>query len=684
MSEVNSINSTTYELCRYFTPSSITASQTSKTKGARARKRSMRQPLTYRNLLERQEQKVQFESLNSQTAANRSTALRKFMEANFVHIDDIVGREMRTDYPAALERFFNKLIEEGKTARSISNTKSALRLWKEAVVAHDTIEAENAGKATPFVECLADLLKTQNVALVARQSGVPEDMLRGWLSGKKPRGSNTKYIIRLEVFFGLSKHALVQLSGAKLPGVRVADEGLETKPIQFRNVLGELTRVVFCIKPAADSPLRTQWADFLAYKTAPTLTGGRKQQMKRSRRGKWRISPCPLLLPSDANWWSFLPSKNGMPGGTLKEVASARIAAAKVSAYLGWLRLDTDSGGVGLQTTQVETLAWLAHPGYIEAYLDWSKARVGARNQGATQFLAFIASLVRAETGYLRQSPELALTLPPAHRGDSWDELCDATFEITQDLTTAYDEEMQVSRDSFEPIMHILQLPQPMDAIADMVQRMRAERPVANRRAEAIWSRDIVLIKLLASNPLRLRNLAHLTWRSDNTGELHQREDKSWWLKIHKSKFKNVRGAAGDREFYESKVHYSAWKDIENYLTIHRQTLLRSSSDLFFLTAKGGPPARNNETKPVPWIDLGKRVKELTARYLYRCRGVGCHSFRHIVATAILKASGGDFKTAALVLYDRVATVEKHYAFLTANEGGERMSELMADSFNRM
>ena len=118
MSEVNSINSTTYELCRYFTPSSITASQTSKTKGARARKRSMRQPLTYRNLLERQEQKVQFESLNSQTAANRSTALRKFMEANFVHIDDIVGREMRTDYPAALERFFNKLIEEGKTARS--------------------------------------------------------------------------------------------------------------------------------------------------------------------------------------------------------------------------------------------------------------------------------------------------------------------------------------------------------------------------------------------------------------------------------------------------------------------------------------------------------------------------------------------------------------------------------------
>lgn len=101
--------------------------------------------------------------------------------------------------------------------------------------------------------------------------------------------------------------------------------------------------------------------------------------------------------------------------------------------------------------------------------------------------------------------------------------------------------------DSFAPIMHILQMAQPMDAIADMVQRMRADRPVLDPKAEAIWARDIVLIKLLASNPIRRRNLIHLTWRADNTGELHQREDGSWWLKIHKSRFKNTRGAAGDQ-----------------------------------------------------------------------------------------------------------------------------------------
>lgn len=263
--------------------------------------------------------------------------------------------------------------------------------------------------------------------------------------------------------------------------------------------------------------------------------------------------------------------------------------------------------------------------------------------------------------------------------------MCDETFELTQDLVAAYDDELQVSRDSFEPIMHILQLPQPMDAVADMIQRMRADRPITNAKAEAVWGRDLVLIKVLASNPLRGRNLAHMTWRADNTGELHQREDKSWWMKIHKSKFKNTRGAAGDREYYECQINSSAWPDIEKYIRLHRTKLMRGPTDLFFVTSHTGPNSRNKiDELPKPWVDLGGRVKELTARYLYRCAGVGCHSFRHIVATSILKAPGGDFKTAALVLYDRIATVEKHYAFLTASVGGDRMSELLASSFRRM
>lgn len=669
--------SMTYEKCSYFTPSSITAAQTSKTVGRKARKRFMRQPLTYNELYELQQQRGLLESLNPQTSANRGVALRKFMEANHVCMEDVVGPEMRMDYPAAVARFTSRLEAGGKSARAISNTMSLLRGWKAMVVEIDTIAAQQDDEDNAFVTNLKNLLRGQNIALVARQAGIPLDMLRGWLLGKRPRHSNVKYIVRLERFFAIAPNFLVLLSGAKVPGARVEGVGGETKPIQYRNILGELTRIEFCIKPTLESPLRSQWEKFLEYKT------NARNLKKRTRRGKWRVSPCPLMVPSDANWWSFLPVRSGNHS-ELKEVASARIAWAKVSAYLGWLRLDLDAGGAGIPPADAETLAWLAHPGYIEKYLDWTKARVGARNQGATQFLAFIASLVRPGTGYLSQCPELAKTLPEEHRVESWETMCTSTFEVSQELTAAYDDELEVTRDSFEPIMHILQLPQPMDAVADMVQRMRADRPVTNAKAEAIWSRDIVLIKLLASNPLRLRNLAHLTWRGDNTGELHQRADNSWWLKIHKTKFKNARGAAGDREYYECQVNPAAWRDIEKYVAVHRPMLMQSTTDLFFLTANAGPIGRKNHGRPIPWTELGRRVKELTQRYLYKCAGIGCHAFRHIVATSILKAPGGDFKTAALVLYDRVATVEKHYAFLTANEGGERMSTLLAASFSKM
>jgi integrase len=691
MPKEKSTKSTSYKIFRYFTPSSIPAEQTAKNKSAAARKRYMIEPLTYKSLLEAQDGKLRMEGLNPQTAANRATALRKFMASNFLHLDDVVGSEMRMNHPSALERFVANMRADGKSTRAISNTLSALRHWKQAVVQHDIVTAQTAERASPFVEALRSVLNGQNVALVARQATIPKDMLYGWLRGKLPRAANVKYISRLETFFGLERHSLIQLSGAKPIGRMVAGGGGETKPIVFRNLMGEITRTVFRVKPGPDSPLRAQWGDFLIYKTAATLSTGsgnnvRSGGKKRTRRGKWRVSPCPLTAQTDNNWWAFLPVIDATTGNeTLKEVASAKINWSKVSAYLGWLRLDPEVGGMGLPPHQVETFGWLAHPEFLERYLDWTKDRVKARNKGALQFLAFVGSLVRPEAGYLRQTPEFAETLPEQYRWANWSHMCDETFELTQQLVAAYDDELQVSRDSFEPIMHILQLPQPMDAIADMIQRMRAARPIGNPKDEAVWARDLVLIKLLASNPVRSRNLAHMTWRADNTGELHQRDDKSWWLKIHRTKFKNTRGAAGDREFYECQVNPSAWTDIEKYIRLHRPILMRGPTDLFFLTAHNGYCRNTNpDSRPRPWVDLGGRVHELTARYLYRCAGVGCHSFRHIVATSILKAPGGDFKTAALVLYDRIATVEKHYAFLTASVGGDRMAELLASSFRRM
>ncbi|CAB3722982.1 site-specific integrase [Achromobacter kerstersii] len=655
--------STGYESLRYFIPSSLLDSQTNRPVMARARKRAMT-PLTYRTLLENQQRMVLTQSLKEQTAANRATALRGFLRANCLHVDDVVGDEMRGSHAIALDCFINSLATEGKSAQSMSNSKSAFRNWKDAVVAHDAIQAVQDGKPTPFQSALFGLLKDQPVQRVAKNAGIPKDMLHGWLRGKVPRGSNAKYILRLESLFGMTRHSLVQLSGMRLRGERTMSPGEAPTPIQYRDLLGTLTREIFGLKPQPDSPLREQWKELLIYKTATVPS------LKRTRRGRWRFSPCPIHRATATNWALFLDGK---------EVASAHYGWMKVSSFLGWLAMPPSYGGAGISADQLQTLAWLAIPDHLEPFLNWRRERIGKRNQGALQHLAFVAALVRPQFGYLRQRPELKLSLPPCYHGEDWNVLCDRQFEFTELLANAYRDEVEVSRDSFEPLNHILELPNPMDAVADMIQRMRADRPTGAPIKEAIWARNVVLIKILASNPLRRRNLAHLTWRIDNTGTLYQRVDKSWWIRIPRNQFKNSYGAAGDLP-YDSPVHSSAWVDIEKYLFLHRPRLQQTPTDLLFLTRK----KPNSEPSHQPWTDLGKTVFFLTARYLPKCRGFGCHAFRHLAATSILKAEGGDFKTAALVLNDRVATVEKHYARLRSGDGNTRMAELLDSAFSRM
>ncbi len=662
MSRKSSNKTDGYRVVRYFTPSSITASQATKTL-VRARKLQMTQPLTYQRLLDDQTRKIQLENLNSQTAANRATALRGFLNANHLQMEDIVGAEMRVRYPEAIERYIVQMQEEGRPQRSISNTRSTMRPWKDAVVEFDTVEALSSGNATPFMQAIKSVIEDRPVKRIAKEAGIPLDMLWGWLKGKIPRASSARYILRLESYFGIERNTLVALSGMKTIGHR-ASVGEKPTPREYNEILGRMTKSPFCLKPSEDSPLRKQWQEFLKYKTAAAPT------LKRTKRGKWRFSPCPLTPETAPNWWSFLDGK---------EVASSRIGWIKTSGYLGWLGLPAEQGGQAINEEQLHTLAWLVVPDFLEAYMDWMRGRAGKRNQGQNQFLAFVTSLVRPRFGYLRQRPELHATLPIEYQNFSWDDLCNRQFDLAEQLVSSFKDEIEVSRNPFDPIRHLIELSQPMDALADMVQRMRGDRPIGQPKREAVWGRDLFLVKLLISNPLRRRNFAHLTWRADNTGQLYQRVDKSWWIRIHKTKFKNTNGAAGDKE-YDCQVNPAVWRDLERYLFIYRPVLLRAPTDLVFL-ALNSP---RGQVEHRPWADISKRVEILTAMYLPSCAGFGMHSFRHLVTTSILKADGGDFKTAAGILNDRVETVERHYSSFLSNDAAENMARLLKNQFSRM
>jgi hypothetical protein len=650
---------------KYFVPSSLLASQTTD-RAARARKRALKpQLLTYSELLEKQDYLVTTAQLNSQTAANRATALRSFLRANRVDINDPVGDEMRTDYPECLEQFLDSLREASSSQKHITNLKSAMMTWRQMVIEWDTVQAVAGEKPTPFQTALKEMMGTFPIKRVARQANVPYDMLLGWTAGKVPRASSIKYLSRLESFFGMERGSLTSTTGMSHQPRLYPTLG-EPPRIEYRETLAARTQDQYWLKVAEGSPLRQQWTDFIKYKTESL------PELERSNKGKWRISPLPLVRNTPANWFRFLG---------LDEVPSAGAAWSKVAGFLGWCALPVERGGAAFPEEQLQTLAWLVEPSLLQRYVQWRRARDTKLTTAVPEMLGWLQSLFRADVGYFPQSPWLRETLPEKYRAESWEAMCAKQFKVCSRLIQSMKGEVEVSRDPFAPIEHVVDLDEPLEALADMVQRMRAGRPVGSPVGEALWARDILVIKLLASNPLRMRQFAHLTWKADNTGNLYQKADGSWHIHWRSRYFKNAKFAASEMD-YDSPVQETVWPDIEAFLFKYRPRLMWGPTDLVFFAQ---PTTKDGQLRPHrPWAELSRRVQVLTRRYLWRCPGVGGHSMRHLTGTAIIKAAPGDFITAARVLNDSPLTVQKRYARFTSGDGSKRMGELLKKSFKRM
>jgi hypothetical protein len=654
---------------------------------AKVRRRNLKpEPLTYAQMMRDQSTLVTLGQLKPQTYANRATALRLFLRANHVQLEDVVGIEMGPHFPLCVDNLVSLLRREGRNDRSITNTRSALKPWKLAVIADEIARALQNSQPTPFVSVLLQSIGKYPRDLVARQAGVPRSMFLGWLTGKMPRASNARYVRRIESFFGLESGSLVALAGIS-DGARARENVGEAHTIAYRENLGARSRSEYYLVPPLNSPLREQWRQLIRYKTAPVPT------LKRSPAGRWTFSPLQAIRESDANWSTFL---DGV------EVPTAKPAWAQVAAFLGWMGLPTERGGLGMEKDTLQTLAWLAVSEFVEQYLEWLKQRCGGkRTKSTAEFFSLVSCLVRPAVGFLYQQPAMILTLSERFHSEDWFGMCQRQHAYIEQLKAAFKSEIVMSRDPFEPIQSMLDLPQPMEAIADMVQRMRRDRPTGCATSEAIWARDVLMVKLFVSNPLRLRNMATLTWTGDNVdgrrpGDkacLYQKGDGSWWLSVPKRLLKNRRGEV--IHDYNSPVHNSVWGDLERYLRRHRDQLVRWPTDLVFLqrvrdpsrteSVRGGNAYKGPaQSAHRPFMEMSRRLVVLTRKYLWKSNGIGAHSMRHIVATSILKTASGDIKTAALVLNDAEATVAKHYSGMRSGDGAVRMGELLGKTFDRM
>ncbi|WP_051377457.1 hypothetical protein [Paraburkholderia dilworthii] len=622
--------------------------------------------LTFRDLSEKMQQSVANGETPASALPNLKSALRAFLVNFGVSEESTVGSLLRRSYYRNLRLHVEKLQAEGRDKSYIANRKSLMGKWCSLVTHLDRIEAAASNRMSPFQSALNELLARSKttVAGLARAAGISKATLGGWLKGALPNPRAVPSLKRLERFFALESNTLLNLAYERQNFRPV--EAAPAMVIPYRERLARASKDTYRLKQVSDS-LAREWLDFVVHKTE------KLPELRRYSRGVWVTTDLVTEGETARNWYCFTKGKH---------VPTARIVWVHVTSFLGWLNRTRELGGAGLNNDEVQTLAWFSSKRMVHRYMNWLIERADDKvHGGVLDFASLIASLNHPQHGYLTQMPELREGLPEGHRPQAWKDACHEAYtwaaETKKNLLVAG---VEHSREPMAPIKKVLELDDPLEAVADMISRMKSSRPTIGGAREAIWARDLLLIKLMASNPLRAKNMKLLTYRADNTGNLYRRPDGSWFIRIEKRAFKNAKGAAKSRD-YDMPVNHVVWGDIERYLNVYRSMLPDADKvDYVFLSSSDEKPQGNVGA----WQSLNRRVFYLTRRYLWDCPGIGTHSFRYIIGTATLKKAPGAWDAAAAVLHDEVDTVKAHYAHLRPSDGGNFVHTLLDSAFARM
>lgn len=609
---------------------------------------------------------------------NLNSALNAFLEERGIPDGDVIASTLRASYQKNVSAHLDSLRRAQRSNQYISNRKNLLSRWRQCLLAADRQSSARAGRETPFQTAIKELIsRGSTVKGTARATGVPHCTLKRWLKGAAPNRKSFRWVPRLEHFFAVPAGTLVDL----IPqGVHKAPRNqIETGSIAYRERLKKNIRLQYALKNPGPK-LRAQWAGLVAFKTsvaktarrsAPeartTLERGRERGLRlvKQRTARWSTTTQPIEKHTANKWFAFQGDAY---------VASAAVNWSYVSQFLGWLALEEQHGGLGMQQEEAESLANLARDDLLEEYLEWRIARAGGiHHTGLTTLLTLVRGLCHPKTGYLTQSFEQFRQSGCATDPARWESDCNAAFDFAVAASADIDAILARSRDPFQAIGPALSLANPLDAVADAIARLDADRSITGGMQEAVWARDRLLFKLLASNPLRDKNVRMLTFREDGTGHLRCINGE-WRIAIPKHEFKNAKGAAKDRA-YDMPVRREVWGDIERYLRDYRPQLTSPSNPYVFVSS---------EKSDGPMYSLRRRFEMLTRAYLAGCPGVGPHAMRHIVATSILKQRPNDWAAAAWALHDKEETVKKHYVHLRSDDAERWLGPAMDGPFSRM
>lgn len=630
------------------------AKRAARTKQPAARQALRNSKFTYGDLCAFAKSRYAEENRPGQAFRNALTALNGFMAHSLRTANDTVQAELFGNFDSVLGDYLQALQTLGLAKATIRDRLSLLLKWRT----YAQQLAEQQSLPLDFRARLVALVDRSGLSrgTIARLSGVNRCTLRDWMNGRiHPRPSSAGAISALEKRLGAKEGVLVDLVAPALT------EQYQPPACHFRSTIRKLVEDPFVLPPTVH--LQHQWSQLLRFKTQPTLPSSVQ------RRSAWRTKPLHRV--------SFNPGWESIIDG--EGCATAHVFYHGLRSYLSWLALSEARGGMAMPHNDAFNLAWLTDTNLLLKHAEWHRQRVsGTYCRTTTTFWMTIVGLLRAETGFLWQHPELAngvalLSYRDFEREveklqlsseEVWYRWCETSrrrlLKTLRDLKVAH--KIQSSRDTKFAIRDILALDRPMTALRDLVRNMQARIPPSTRPSRRRQHmRDLLLVRLLMWNPLRIHHYAVLTYRKDNKGDLYKTSSGAWRIRFGSLDFKNQNGAASSD--YDVEVSPTLWPSIEEYLADVRPHLLGAADCeyLFRPVDMKTPKQASYRTKPWNVCAITHRFLRLTRRFIPGNPGFGPHAFRTIITTDYLKRNPGDYQTAGAILNDLPQTVKDAY-----------------------
>ena len=352
--------------------------------------------------------------------------------------------------------------------------------------------------------------------------------------------------------------------------------------------------------------------------------------------------------------------------------------------------------GLGAKVEDL-SFAHLVFPAVWDWYVQWRERRRGFFTGWETEMLLLAAGLTREETGWLRQSPQLADRLTPiaglVAGGDigavrlDWESACERMKEHALQRAREIGRVARIHRDPFEPLLPILEAASPVGEYRKITDEILKRMPDPRRypRAAAESVRSLLMIRLGLHLGLRQKNLRQMLLcpkdqppRTERElerlkrGELRWSErDDGWEVFVPCAAFKNAGSAYFSKRPFRLILpdlgDLYSWLDA--YVATHRPVLLAGAADpgtVFVKTRKrtSTDAAYNQNTFYEAWRLIIQRYGIYNP---YTGRGAiagllphGPHSVRDVLATHVLKTTGS-YEQASYAIQDTPATVQAHY-----------------------